>query len=483
MSSHPSAVNDSAAQDQPSPLSVKPASNSVSAVVNALKDMFGERCSTSDAVRLAHGKGESWHPPELPDCVCYPDTTQEVSQIMVLCHQHKVPVIPFGVGTSLEGHTLAPLGGVSIDLTRMNAILEVNNEDMDCRVQAGVTRKQLNEYIRDTGLFFPIDPGADATIGGMTATRASGTNAVRYGTMKDNVISLTFVSAKGEVVRTGSRARKSSAGYDLTRLMVGSEGTLGVITEIGLKLHGMPEAMMAAVATFPDPEQAINTVMQTVQMGIPIARIELVDSTYMDAINSYSGTDYPVRDTLFLEFHGTEDYVKEQVELFTEIATEFGGSDLQNARKEEDRNRLWQARHDAYWAILAKYPGKDGFTSDVCVPISRLAEIIAYVREQVEDSFLDAHVIGHAGDGNFHLIFCIDRDDQKQVDEVYRVNGLMIEKALTMGGTCTGEHGVGTGKLKYLRQEHGDEAIDMMKAIKQALDPENILNPLKTISA
>ena len=245
----------------------------------------------------------------------------------------------------------------------------------------------------------------------------------------------------------------------------------------------MPEAMMAAVATFPDLHQAINTVIQTVQMGIPIARIELVDSTYMDAINNYSGTDYPVRDTLFLEFHGTEDYVKEQVELFTEIATEFGGSDLQHARKEEDRNRLWQARHDAYWAILAKYPGMDGFTSDVCVPISKLAEIIAYVNEQVESSFLDAHVIGHAGDGNFHMIFCIDREDQKQVDEVYRVNSLMVEKAIEMGGTCTGEHGVGTGKLKYLRQEHGDEAVEMMKVIKQALDPENILNPLKTISA
>ena len=460
----------------------RPASNSIAAVMEALKEQFGSRFSTSDSVRLAHGKGESWHPPELPDCVCYPDTTAEVASVMALCHEHKVPVIPFGVGTSLEGHTLAPLGGVSIDLSRMDKVLQVHAEDMDCRVQAGVTRKQLNEYIRDTGLFFPIDPGADATIGGMTATRASGTNAVRYGTMKDNVISLTFVNAKGEVVRTGTRARKSSAGYDLTRLLVGSEGTLGVITEIGLKLHGMPEAMMAAVVSFPDLDAAVETVIQTIQIGIPMARIELVDEAYMDAINNYSKMDYPVRDTLFLEFHGTESYVQEQVDLFAEIAKENGGGDLAWARKEEDRNRLWQARHDAYWAILAKYPGKSGFTTDVCVPISKLAEIIRYVREQVEDSFLEAHIVGHAGDGNFHMIFCIDPDDAGQKAEVYRVNGLLVNKAIDMGGTCTGEHGVGTGKLKYLRREHGDEALAMMQAIKLACDPENILNPLKTIA-
>ena len=462
--------------------STRPASNSVAAVTAALKDMLGERCSTSDAVRLAHGKGESWHPPELPDCVCYPDSTGEVSGILKLCHEHKVPVIPFGVGTSLEGHTLAPLGGVSIDLTRMNAVLEVNQEDMDCRVQAGVTRKQLNEFIRDTGLFFPIDPGADATIGGMTATRASGTNAVRYGTMKDNVISLTFVNARGEVVRTGTRARKSSAGYDLTRLLVGSEGTLGVITEIGLKLHGMPEAMMAAVVSFPDLDNAVQTVIQTIQIGLPMARIELIEAGYMAAINDYSKTTYPARDTLFLEFHGSEQYVQEQVETFAEIASEFGGGDLEWAKKEEDRNRLWQARHDAYWAMLAKYPGKDGFTTDVCVPISKLAEIIAYVRKELETSFLEGHVIGHAGDGNFHMLFCIDRDDKEQVAEVYRVNELLVERAIEMGGTCTGEHGVGTGKLKYLRKEHGDEALVMMQAIKLAMDPENILNPLKTVT-
>ena len=460
----------------------KPASNSIAAVLEALKEQFGERFSTSDSVRLAHGKGESWHPPELPDCVCYPESTGEVASVMALCHEHKVPVIPFGVGTSLEGHTLAPLGGVSVDLSRMNNILEVNTEDMDCRVQAGVTRKQVNEYIRDTGLFFPIDPGADATIGGMTATRASGTNAVRYGTMKDNVISLTFVNAKGEIVRTGTRARKSSAGYDLTRLLVGSEGTLGVITEVGLKLHGMPEAMMAAVVSFPDLGSAVDTVIQTIQLGIPMARIELVDEGYMEAINNYSKLDNPVRDTLFLEFHGTENSVKEQVELFAEIASENGGSDLEWARKEEDRNRLWQARHDAYWAILAKYPGKQGFTTDVCVPISQLAEIIRYVREQLEDSFLEGHIVGHAGDGNFHMTFCIDQTDQKQVDEVYRVNALLVNRAIEMGGTCTGEHGVGTGKLKYLRKEHGDEALAMMQAIKLACDPENILNPLKTVA-
>jgi len=427
-------------------IATRPPRNSVAAVVEALKDMFGERCSTSESVRLAHGKGESWHPPELPDCVCYPDDTAEVASVLALCHEHKVPVIPFGVGTSLEGHTLAPLGGVSIDLTRMNKVLEVNADDMDCRVEAGVTRKQLNEFIRDTGLFFPIDPGADATIGGMTATRASGTNAVRYGTMKDNVISLTFVNAKGEIVKTGTRARKSSAGYDLTRLLVGSEGTLGVITEIGLKLHGMPEAMMAAVVSFPDLDKAVQTVMQTIQIGIPMARIELVDEAYMEAINSYSKTDYPVQDTLFLEFHGTENYVAEQVELFGEIASENGGG------------------------------------TDVCVPISKLAEIIHYIRGEVEDSFLDAHIVGHAGDGNFHMIFCIDPDNAEQKDEVYRVNGLLVNKAIDMGGTCTGEHGVGTGKLKYLRREHGDEALLMMQTIKHACDPENILNPLKTVA-
>lgn len=461
----------------------KPATDSLAAAMQALKLMLGDRYSVSESVRLVHGKGEAWHAPQLPDCVCFPESTDEVSRIVKICAEHRIPVIPFGVGTSLEGHTIAPLGGVSIDLGRMNQVLQVHPADMDCRVQAGVTRKQLNQSIRDTGLFFPIDPGADATLGGMTATRASGTNAVRYGTMKDNVMSLTLVNAAGEIVQTGGRAKKSSAGYDLTRLMVGSEGTLGVITEIGLRLHGMPEAMMAAVATFPDLGSAVATVMDTIQVGLPIARIELVDRDTVQAINSYSKTDYPVRDTLFLEFHGSERYVEEQVELFVELAGSHGGSDLEWARHEEDRNNLWQARHDAYLAILAKYPGTQGFTTDVCVPISNLAEIIEFIKAVLVDSSLEGHILGHAGDGNFHIVFCIDPEISAQVDEVYRVNDLLIDKALEMEGTCTGEHGIGFGKLKYMRREHGDEAIAMMQAVKKGLDPDNIMNPGKTVTA
>lgn len=458
------------------------------AVLTELKTLLGSRFSRSESVLASHGKGEAWHAPQLPDAVCFVETTEEVAAIVTLCFENSVPVIPFGVGTSLEGHTLAPFGGISIDMTRMNAILAVHQEDQDCRVQAGVTRKQLNEYLRDTGLFFPIDPGADATIGGMAATRASGTNAVRYGTMRENVMSLTFVNAQGEIVQTGTRARKSSAGYDLTRLLVGSEGTLGVITEIGLRLHGLPEAINAAVVSFPQLTDAVETVMETIQLGIPMARIELVDAAYMQAINAYSKTTYPEKDTLFLEFHGTTDYVAEQVTQFRELADAHGGGDFAWEQNEEDRNRLWQARHDAYWAILAKYPGKLGFTTDVCVPISRLAEIIDYIRAELDKSPLDSEILGHVGDGNFHMIFCINKPEvgeqhEQEVAEVYRLNELLVNRAIELGGTCTGEHGIGTGKLKYLRREHGDAGVNMMQTIKQALDPKNILNPGKTIAA
>jgi len=447
-----------------------------------LDALLGARLSTSMAVREQHGKGESWHPVQAPDAVCFASSTEEVASIVRICAEHRIPMIPYGTGTCIEAHLQAVRGGVSIDLSRMNEVLEVYAEDMDCRVQAGVTRKQLNTYLRDTGLFFPIDPGADASIGGMAATRASGTNAVRYGTMRDNVISLTFVNAQGDIVRTGTRARKSSAGYDLTRLLVGSEGTLGVITEVGLRLHGQPEAIHAAVVNFPSVNTAVQTVIQTIQLGIPVARIELVDLAYMRAINNYSKLDYPERDTLFLEFHGTENSVAEQVELFQALAQEQGGGDFVQARHEEDRNRLWQARHDAYYAILAANPGKVGMTTDVCVPISELAGLIEFIREQMQSSPLDPEILGHVGDGNFHMIFCITPGVQADLDEALRLNDLLVHRAIELGGTSTGEHGVGMGKLKYLRSEHGDAAVDIMHSIKRALDPHDLMNPGKTVS-
>ena len=461
----------------------RPAEANLALALQKLKSLMGERFSQSESVRTTHGKGESWHTPQLPDCVCFPENTEEVAAIVRICAEYVIPVIPFGAGTCLEGHTLAPLGGVSIDMTKMNQILEVNESDMDCRVQAGVTRKQLNSWLRDTGLFFPIDPGADATIGGMTSTRASGTNAVRYGTMRENVMSLTFVNPRGEIVKTGSRSRKSSAGYDLTRLMVGAEGTLGVITEIGLRVYGLPEAINAAVVSFPDLNSAVETVIETMQLGIPLARIELLDKPYMEAINAYSKTSYPEKDTLFLEFHGTTRYVEEQVQQFKEFSDEHGGSDFQWAQTEEDRNKLWQARHDAYWAILAKYPGKQGFATDVCVPISNLAEIIGEIRAAVDESPLESEILGHVGDGNFHMVFCVAPGDDEHLAQVMEMNERLVSRALAMGGTCTGEHGIGTGKLKYLRKEHGDTAVDMMQTIKRALDPDNIMNPGKTVTA
>lgn len=450
-------------------------------VIEALRRLLGERLSTADAVREQHGHDESYHATHAPDAVAFPVSTEEVAQIVKICAAERRPVIPFGTGTSLEGHVAALYGGISIDLSRMDSVLEVNAEDLDCRVQAGVTRKQLNTYLRDTGLFFPIDPGADASLGGMTATRASGTNAVRYGTMRENVLGLTVVLADGRVIRTGGRARKSAAGYDLTRLFVGSEGTLGVITEIQLRLYGIPEAISAAVCPFETLEGAVDTVILTIQSGIPVARIELLDEVQMDAVNRYSKLDYPVQPTLFFEFHGSERGVEEQVAMVHAIAAEEGGGDFRWASQPEDRATLWQARHDAYYAALALKPGAKGWATDVCVPISRLAACILETKRDIEASGLLAPIVGHVGDGNFHLSFILDPDDTAAMARAEALNDRMVMRALAMGGTCTGEHGIGTGKMKFLQAEHG-EAVSVMRQMKAALDPANIMNPGKILS-
>ncbi|MAL77574.1 MAG: FAD-binding oxidoreductase [Sneathiella sp.] len=449
-------------------------------VIGKLTKLLGERCSTAQAVREQHGKDESWHITEAPDVVCFARSTEEVSEIVKICATHKVPVIPFGAGTSLEGHVNAVAGGVSIDLNEMNAILRVSPEDLDCTVQPGVRRKQLNEYLRDTGLFFPIDPGADASIGGMTSTRASGTNAVRYGTMRENILSLKVVLPDGRVISTGHRAKKSAAGYDLTKLYIGSEGTLGVITEITLRLYGIPEATSAATVCFADIEGAVQTVIQTIQSGIPVARIELLDDVQVDAVNRYSKLDLPVQPTLFLEFHGSEASVREQAEQVRAISAEFGAGDFQWTTQAEERTKLWQARHDAAYAAVALRPGGQLWATDVCVPISRLADCIRETKKDLEGSFLVAPLVGHVGDGNFHLAFVIMKDDPKEMAEAERINARLIQRALSMDGTCTGEHGIGLGKMKYMHLEHG-EAVDVMATLKQALDPDNIMNPGKIV--
>jgi D-lactate dehydrogenase (cytochrome) len=451
------------------------------ALIEQLRSIFGERLTTSKSVLEQHGHGESWHPVQAPDAVCFPHNNEEVTTIVKLCAETATPVIAFGTGTSLEGQVQAVNGGISIDLGQMNQILEVNNEDMDCRVQAGVTRRQLNQYLRDSGLFFPIDPGADTSIGGMTATRASGTNAVRYGTMRENVLGLTVVSANGEIIKTGTRARKSAAGYDLTRLFVGSEGTLGIITEVCLRLYGLTEAISAAIVNFPNVRAAAEATIQTIQMGIPMARIEIVDNAYMKAINAYSNTDYPELDTLFLEFHGTRAGVAEQVKMFDEISREFGATGFQWADKEEDRQKLWRARHDAYYAGLAVFPGYQGYVTDVCVPISRLADCITETQADIAASGLFAPVIGHVGDGNFHSTIFIEPGNEAMFAKALELDKRMVHRAQAMGGTCTGEHGIGIGKLKHMRNEHGDGAMAAMQAIKAALDPQNIMNPGKII--
>ena len=455
----------------------------VDRVIAALAPAFGDRLSTALSVREHHGQGEDYFGIVPPDAVCFPDTTEEVAAIVSACAEHRVPVIPFGTGTSLEGHVTAPFGGICIDMSRMNAVLEVNERDLDCRVQAGVTRKQLNAHLRDTGLFFPIDPGADASLGGMAATRASGTNAVRYGTMRENVLGLTAVLADGRVIRTGGRARKSAAGYDLTRLLVGSEGTLGAITEVQLRLYGVPEKIAAAVCQYPTLEAAVNTVILTIQSGIPVARIELLDPVQMRAVIDYSNLDaYAAKPTLFYEFHGTERGVEEQARQAGEISSEFGGSDFQWATRTEDRNKLWQARHDVYYATLAMAPGKRVMSTDVCVPISRLAEVITETSTDIDETGLLAPIVGHVGDGNFHLVILLDPDDPEEMARAHALNDRLVHRAIAAGGTCTGEHGVGIGKREFLIAEHGD-SVAVMRAIKQALDPDNIMNPDKILKA
>jgi D-lactate dehydrogenase (cytochrome) len=453
----------------------------VDALTEHLKALLGDRCSTNPTQREHHSHGESWHVAGEPDVVVFPTSTDEVQAIVAIAGRFAAPVVPFGAGSSLEGHVNALSGGVSVDMTRMNRVIRVSTEDLDATVEAGVTHRQLNKELANTGVQFWVDPGADATIGGMAATRASGTAAVRYGTMRETVLGLTVVLADGRVIRTGGRARKSASGYDLTRLFVGSEGTLGVITEVTVRLHGLPDGISAAVCPFPTMEGAVKTVMTTIQLGIPVARLELLDEQQVDAVNRYSKLQYPVQPTLFFEFHGTsERSVAEHAQLVQEIAAEHGGTAFTWATTTEDRTRLWHARHNAFYAALAMRPGSTAWTTDVCVPISRLAECILETRADLQATALLAPLVGHVGDGNFHLIFVLDPNRQEDFAEAKRINARLVHRALAMGGTCTGEHGVGIGKMDYLAEEHG-EALEVMKAIKRALDPENRMNPGKMI--
>ncbi|HEX2256826.1 MAG TPA: FAD-linked oxidase C-terminal domain-containing protein [Afifellaceae bacterium] len=445
-----------------------------------LKQRFGERFSSSEALRRQHGNTTTWLANEPPDAVVFAETTEEVADAVAVCAEHRVPVIAFGTGTSLEGHVNAPRGGVSIDLTRMNRVLAVHAEDLDCVVEAGVTRKQLNAHLRDTGLFFPLDPGADASLGGMAATRASGTNAVRYGTMRDNVISLTAVMPDGQVIRTGTRARKSAAGYDLTRLLIGSEGTLGIITELTLRLQGIPEGISAGLCSFPSVEAACNAVIATIQYGVPVARIELLDALQIRACNAYSKLDLPETTTLFLEFHGTPAGVAEQAETFGDIAVEHGAGGFRWETREEERLKLWQARHDAYWAVRALRPGVDTFATDACVPISRLADCVRETQADLRELELTAPIVGHVGDGNFHLSVLVDTADQAEMRAAKELVRRIAERAIAMEGTCTGEHGIGQGKIAYLERELGP-AVEVMRAIKRAIDPADIMNPGKIV--
>jgi D-lactate dehydrogenase (cytochrome) len=446
--------------------------------VERLKQLLGDRLQTGEAIRLEHGKSETHFAPMPPDAVAFAESTDEVVFIVTVCAEMGVPVIPFGAGTSVEGNTLAVQGGLSLDLSRMTNIVAVNAEDFDCTVEAGVRREQLNEYLRDQGLFFPIDPGANATIGGMASTRASGTNAVRYGTMRDAVLSVTAVTATGEVIRTARRARKSSAGYDLTRLLVGSEGTLAIITEVTLRLHAIPEAISAATCSFDTIGGAVDTVVQSIQLGIPLARVEILDDMQIRAVNRWSKMDLPELTTLFFEFHGSERYVAEQVETVRELASANGGGEFRWAEKTEDRNALWKARHEAYYAAVNLRPGGVGWATDVCVPMSSLAECIAETKGELEASSIPATILGHVGDGNFHVVFSVDPNNADELEEVAAINARLIRRALAMDGTCTGEHGIGLGKQQWLVEELG-EAVGLMRSIKRALDPQNLLNPGK----
>jgi D-lactate dehydrogenase (cytochrome) len=451
----------------------------IEATIRALAARFGNRVVTSQAVRQQHGNTITWIENQPPDAVVYPQSTEEVQEIVCICAERRVPVIAFGTGTSLEGHVNAPFGGVSVDMRDMNQVLAVHAEDLDCVVQPGITRKALNEHLRDQGVFFPIDPGADASLGGMAATRCSGTNAVRYGTMKDNVLALKVVTAAGELMTTGRRAKKSSAGYDLTRLIVGSEGTLGVITELTLKLSGIPEAISGGVCPFPSVEACCNATIMTIQSGLPVARIELLEALQVRAVNLYSKLSLRETPMLFLEFHGTDAGVAEQAERFGEIAKEFGGGPFEWTARPEERTRLWEARHNAALSTFTLRPGAQMIPTDVCVPISRLAECVTETQRDIAESKLIAPIVGHVGDGNFHLTLLIDTANDEEVRIAKDFNERLVERALAMDGTCTGEHGVGQGKAKYLPTEHGAPALEAMRAIKRALDPLDIMNPGK----
>ncbi|WP_048648158.1 FAD-binding oxidoreductase [Nitratireductor soli] len=454
----------------------------IAAALAILRQRYGERLLTGHSVREQHAHSTSYIPPQLPDGVFAPVNVEEIQDVVRICAEHRVPIIPFGTGTSLEGHVNAPGGGISLDLMGMNRILSVNAEDLDCTVEPGVTREDLNHHLRDTGLFFPIDPGANASLGGMASTRASGTNAVRYGTMRENVLGLTAVMPDGRAITTARRAKKTSAGYDLTRLMIGAEGTLGIITSMTLKLYGIPQAISGGVCSFPDVERACQAVIATIQMGVPVARIEFVNALAMKAINSYAQLDYPESPCLFLEFHGSDASVKEQAETFGEIAGEFGGGPFQWTSVAEERNKLWKARHNAYWACLTLRPGTRGLSTDVCVPISRLAECIVETEADIAENGLLATVLGHVGDGNFHVLVLMDMHDPVEIEQAEAFVARLNRRALSMDGTCTGEHGIGQGKMRFLEEELGG-AVDVMRAIKQAIDPLDIMNPGKIIGA
>jgi D-lactate dehydrogenase (cytochrome) len=452
------------------------------ALIDALKTRFAAQCSTALVVREQHGRDESSFAAPPPAAVVFAESTQDVADAVKLASQHNVPVIPFGVGTSLEGHLLAVQGGISIDVSRMNQVLHINAEDLTVTVQPGVTRKQLNEGIKSTGLFFPIDPGADATLGGMSATRASGTNAVRYGTMRENVLALQVVTASGEVIRTGTRAKKSSAGYDLTRLMVGSEGTLGVITEVTVRLYPLPEAISAAVCFFPTIEAAVRTTIEVIQLGVPIARVELIDHNTVRMVNAHSKLTLREEPMLLMEFHGSPSGVKEQAELVQELASSHGGQAFEWASTPEERTRLWAARHNAYFAAIQSRPGCRAISTDTCVPISRLADCLLASVAEVDASGLPYFLVGHVGDGNFHFGYLIDPDDAREREVAEGLNHQLVSRALALEGTCTGEHGVGLHKMDFLLTEAGDGAVEMMRTIKRALDPKNIMNPGKIFS-
>jgi D-lactate dehydrogenase (cytochrome) len=452
------------------------------AVLAALNTVFGDRCSVAPSILDLHSRDESSLPPALPDVVVFPERTAEVVDLVRICTEARVPIVPWGAGTSLEGHVLATKGGVVVDLSRMNRILAIRDEDLDATVEAGVTRRQLDRALRERGLFFPIDPGADATFGGMVSTRASGTNAVRYGTFREATLSLEVVLADGRVIRTARRARKSSAGYDLTRLFVGAEGTLGIVTEVTVRVHGLPEAMVAAVVAFPSLEAASSTVIRTIQLGIPVARIELLDAAMVEAINRYANLTNPVGPTLMIELHGSPRVVEEQARELGEIAAEFGAIDFRWTSDAAERERLWEARHHAYFAALALRPGCRVVSTDVCVPIAALAACVTETAEDIAATGVVAPLVGHAGDGNFHLLLLIDPESAEERERATAFLDRLVERALAFDGTCTGEHGVGLGKKRFLRAEHG-EAVEVMRSLKATLDPLGILNPGKMLPA